>query len=207
MGSLSGGERARLHLLAVLLAKANVLILDEPTNHLDKRAVEVLRDSLQEFRGTLILVSHEEAFLRAIADQTWAVCGSEVLCCAGFEPRLLEAGTPGVAEIQESRPAFASEPKATEPAKRALSKNERFRLERRKAQGEKALAELTAEKESLERRFSDPDSVVTEDWRALHERFERVKRDLAAAEEDWLETVTRLEEEEGSPSKKSDGGE
>lgn len=209
VGSLSGGERARLHLLAVLLAHANVLILDEPTNHLDKQGVEILREALDAFKGTLLLVSHEEEFLRSLTTHTWAVANGTVRTGTGFEPRLLEAAPePARPAARRERsapkpaPASRKEPEAPNPApmaadKGGLSKNERFRLEKKKAEAERRLAELGTERKALERRFADPDSVVKEDWRALHDRFEALKRKLAETEEEWLEATSSLEEDKG----------
>jgi len=198
VGSLSGGERARLHLLAVLLAHANVLLLDEPTNHLDVQAVDMLRESLQSYKGTLILVSHDEEFLEAIVDHTWAVAGGTVRTAAHYDPHLLKVNAPKASQGGRARgtPAIPP-PKAAAPAgKKAMSKNERFRLVKRKADADALVTKLSAEKAELERRFSDPEAVFNEDWRALHERFERLKVELGTAEEEWLETQALLDEEE-----------
>ena len=70
---LSGGERARLALLKLTLAEANVLVLDEPTNHLDVEMIEALEAALQEFDGTLLMVSHDRRFLEALAGRVWEV--------------------------------------------------------------------------------------------------------------------------------------
>ncbi len=66
ISALSGGERARLSLLKMLLAGSNVLLLDEPTNHLDIESKEVFEDALLDFPGTLIVISHDRYFLRKI---------------------------------------------------------------------------------------------------------------------------------------------
>ncbi len=191
VGSLSGGERARLHLMAVLLSHANVLLLDEPTNHLDQRAVDVLTDALFRFKGTLVLVSHDEQFLMGLADSTWAVGGGRLLTSEGYTPGLLN-------ELEPKSPTTGTGNKRIPKKTRkndGLSKNERFRLERSLGKTEAAIAEMTVEKESLERRFADPQSVVTEDWNALSCRFETVKEELKRAEEDWLASTARLEKE------------
>lgn len=70
---LSGGERSRLLLAVLTLQKANFLILDEPTNHLDIIAREALEDVLSEYDGTILFVSHDRAFIDALATQTWLV--------------------------------------------------------------------------------------------------------------------------------------
>jgi len=77
--SLSGGERARVALALISLARANLLILDEPTNHLDVENIEVLEDALGEYEGTVLLVSHDRAFLREVATRVWAFDGSRLV--------------------------------------------------------------------------------------------------------------------------------
>ena len=76
--SLSGGERARVALAMITLAHANLLVLDEPTNHLDVESIEALEDAIDEYEGTVILVSHDRAFLRELATRVWAIDGTAI---------------------------------------------------------------------------------------------------------------------------------
>ena len=69
--SLSGGERARVALAMMMLAGANLLILDEPTNHLDVESIETLEDAIEHYDGTVMIVSHDRALLRALANRVW----------------------------------------------------------------------------------------------------------------------------------------
>jgi ATP-binding cassette subfamily F protein 3 len=73
VGSMSGGEKARLVLAMIVWQRPNLLLLDEPTNHLDLATREALSMALNEFEGTVMLVSHDRALLRAVCDEFWLV--------------------------------------------------------------------------------------------------------------------------------------
>jgi len=76
--SLSGGERARMAMAIMTLSGANLLVLDEPTNHLDVENIEVLEDALEEYEGTVLIVSHDRAFLREVATRVWWFDGNQL---------------------------------------------------------------------------------------------------------------------------------
>jgi len=78
VGSLSGGEKARLVLAMLVWQRPNLLLLDEPTNHLDLTTREALSIALNEFEGTVMLVSHDRALLREVCDEFWLVSGGQV---------------------------------------------------------------------------------------------------------------------------------
>lgn len=71
VGTLSGGERARVAMALLTLSTNNLLILDEPTNHLDVESIEVLEDAVEEYEGSVLIVSHDRAVLRGLATQVW----------------------------------------------------------------------------------------------------------------------------------------
>ncbi|MBL8958892.1 MAG: ABC-F family ATP-binding cassette domain-containing protein, partial [Gemmatimonadetes bacterium] len=79
IGTLSGGERARMALALMTLSHANLLILDEPTNHLDVENIEALEDALEDYEGSVLLVSHDRAFLREVATRVWAFDGTRLV--------------------------------------------------------------------------------------------------------------------------------
>ena len=78
IGTLSGGERARVALALMTLERANLLIFDEPTNHLDVENIEALEDALEEYEGSVLLVSHDRAFLREVATRVWSFDGTRL---------------------------------------------------------------------------------------------------------------------------------
>ena len=154
--SLSGGERNRL-LLARLFAKtANVLVLDEPTNDLDLETLELLEGLLQEYSGTVLLVSHDRAFLDNVVTQVIAYDG---------DGRWIEnpGGYEEWARVLSARAARATVPKPTESSKRAepprtarqtrLSYKEAQELEQLPAR----IEALEREQADLARRLADPD--------------------------------------------------
>lgn len=81
--SLSGGERARLAMGIIVLQRANLLILDEPTNHLDVESIEALEDAIDEYEGSVLLVSHDRALLRELATRVWAFSGDKLIDYGG----------------------------------------------------------------------------------------------------------------------------
>jgi ATP-binding cassette subfamily F protein 3 len=72
-GTLSGGEQARVALAMIMLSGANFLLFDEPTNHLDVESIEALEDAIETYDGTVVLVSHDRALLRALSTRTWVL--------------------------------------------------------------------------------------------------------------------------------------
>jgi ATP-binding cassette subfamily F protein 3 len=148
LDGLSGGERRRLSLAILVQSGANVLILDEPTNHLDLESREALEQALDEFPGSLLLVSHDRALLDAVGTRTVA-----------FEERTLHSYVGGWPEylrvIQERereaaakpKPVRAAKAKAAAPSRAAAAKpaREQAELEREIGAAEAALAALEDE--------------------------------------------------------------
>jgi ATP-binding cassette, subfamily F, member 3 len=81
--TLSGGERSRLALAVIVLQRANMLVLDEPTNHLDVESIEAIEDAIEEYEGTVLLVSHDRALLRELATRVWAFDGDRLVDFGG----------------------------------------------------------------------------------------------------------------------------
>ena len=152
VADLSGGERGRLALALLALEGANFLLLDEPTNHLDIPSQEVLQEVLEEFDGTILLVSHDRYLVDRLARQIWSIeDGQLVVYPATYQEYIaLRDGTaapPTDGEETETAipaPAIVESPIATEaPAvPRGWSKSARHRDERRRRQIEEAMEDV-----------------------------------------------------------------
>ncbi|HEU5185759.1 MAG TPA: ABC-F family ATP-binding cassette domain-containing protein [Gemmatimonadaceae bacterium] len=167
-GTLSGGERARVALAMIVLARANLLLLDEPTNHLDVESIEALEDALEAYDGTVILVSHDRALLRATATRTWVLHGERITDYDGTfaeweEVSAERAHAATVAAEEEESLRRARERKQT---RRPASASRDDRAARRAAQRELErteadVARLEAQVAELTAALEDPDLYTT----------------------------------------------
>jgi ATP-binding cassette subfamily F protein 3 len=125
VGTLSGGEKARLVLAMLVWQRPNLLLLDEPTNHLDLSTREALSIALNEFEGTVLLVSHDRALLREVCDEFWLVTRGGVAPFDGdlddYQRWLLEVSR-AVARGQPAPPPPRPEPVLPEPARAAAAR-------------------------------------------------------------------------------------
>jgi ATP-binding cassette subfamily F protein 3 len=122
LGVLSGGEKSRLALLRMLLKPMNLLILDEPTNHLDLHSKDILLDTLRDFKGTIVFVSHDRGFMEGLSTKTLELTGGDA--SAGGRHRLFYGGYAYYLERIEAEteePAGGgSLPPASSPALRSM---------------------------------------------------------------------------------------
>merc|ERR1712046_235509 len=82
LGTLSGGQKARLAFAAEVWHKPHLLLLDEPTNHLDIETLDALADALKAFKGAVVIVSHNQNFLSEVCTELWTVDAGKVTCAA-----------------------------------------------------------------------------------------------------------------------------
>ena len=197
VGTMSGGEKARLVLCMIVWQRPNLLLLDEPTNHLDLATREALAMALNEFEGTLMLVSHDRALLRSVCDEFWLVTHGGVEPFDGdlddYQRYLLDEGK-RVRESLKEAGKLAEAVKAAPPpvpAKRAAPSGKLKPLRQSLERLDKSLAALHAEKAALEARLAGTPSV--DDITAAGNQLQHVNDELAREEEKWLELSGQIE--------------
>ena len=191
VGILSGGERNRVHLARLLKSGANLILLDEPTNDLDIESLELLEATLAEYAGTLLLVSHDRAFVDNVATQSLVAMGgglwreyaggySDAAAQGAFAPPPSEPPAPPPRPEPAARPA---------PARTKLSFKEQRELESAPARIEALESELA----QLQAAMTDPayHRVGAERMRADRERGVQIEQEMALAFERWSELEGR----------------
>lgn len=197
---LSGGERTRLAMVRLLLEPYNVLILDEPTNHLDLRTKDVLKEALNNFEGTLIVVSHDRDFLRGLATKVYEFANRNIKEYLGGIEEFMEmkkiacfreyemahgskksSETKGEEVVSESKLSFEEQKQLNREIRKAKQNIEKVESEIAKI--EELIADLEAKMASavvndeILKSYGDAtkklDSLMA-DWEAAHEYFETI---------------------------------
>lgn len=189
VGVLSGGERSRLAMIRLLLEPVNLLILDEPTNHLDMRSKDVLKEAIQAFDGTVIVVSHDRDFMDGLVEKVYEFCNKKIKQHIGgikefLEEKKLESLmeldkksdvavdiNDDVTNVKEGRAEYE---KRKEEARAAKKK------ERDIAAIEERIAKLEGDLKQMEERFASGECDV-----ALVETYNRMKKELDERMYEW----------------------
>ena len=199
VGDLSGGEKAKLSLLKLMLSGANTLVLDEPTNHLDIESKEVVEDALTEFGGTLIIVSHDRYLLTRIPDRILELTASGVIEYKGnFDYYLEKTEAPGD-EVPDTEKSAAGVPTQTavsvtstaSEADRQARKQKEAEERRRARRGdeiEERIHELEGKIADIEESMNDPDKAADFEW--MHEQAEKMaeyEKEITDLYDEWME--------------------
>ena len=204
VGSMSGGEKARLVLALIVWQRPNLLLLDEPTNHLDLATREALAMALNDFDGTVMLVSHDRHLLRAVCDEFWLVARGELHPFDGDldayqrylideSRRLREEARIDDNHCDSSAPG--SDPR--EVRRRAAQERQQLAekakpLKKELAQIEKRMPALESEKTALETELSTV--LASERIAEVGRRLKAIGDQLALDEERWLELSEAIEQ-------------
>lgn len=187
---LSGGERNRLALAKLLLEPFNVLVMDEPTNHLDIQSKEVLKQALQRFEGTLILVSHDRDFLQGLSSIVYEFRDQKIKEFLGdiddyLSMRKLEDFRAVEKQThQQQKTASAPNSYKIDKQKKSL-KNKLSNIEQKIAQAEKEIAEIDTEL------AINYDQTIAEE--GFFDRYQQKKNDLEALMQEWESLSEALE--------------
>jgi ATP-binding cassette, subfamily F, member 3 len=204
VGTMSGGEKARLVLCMMVWQRPNLLLLDEPTNHLDLTTREALAMALNEFEGTVMLVSHDRALLRSVCDEFWLVGRGVVAPFDGDlddyqrylldeskrlreEAKIERAEKAPVAPMPEIAPIATKVVASRANASGTSSQN----LKKKLLQTETLVTQLQAEQSALHMQLSQTPPPV--DLAIAAKRLKAVDAQLAQAEEEWMALGEELE--------------
>ncbi len=202
VGSLSGGEKARLSLLKLMMSGPNVLLLDEPTNHLDIESREVFEDALLEFPGTVLVVSHDRYFLNKIPTRIFELGQEGITSYLGTynyyveKKQEIESGkqyleTLARGSAQEKASEASDTPQLNSSELRKLKKEEEARqrrLKRQQEDAEKRIEKLEAEISEIEEELCREEVMVDpERLRELSGQMEQLKQELSEEYDKWME--------------------
>jgi ATP-binding cassette, subfamily F, member 3 len=211
VGSLSGGEKARLVLAMLVWQRPNLLLLDEPTNHLDLTTREALSIALNEFEGTVMLVSHDRALLREVCDEFWLVSRGGVQPFDGdlddYQRWLLESAraaakggeAPPLPKPEAAPPAAPAAPAPARRDERKQAAQSRQQLANRTRplrnelqQIDVRLEKLGSERAGLEAQLATG-TMSGADIAEAGRRLNHVAAEVAMLEERWLELQSEIE--------------
>jgi ATP-binding cassette subfamily F protein 3 len=202
--TLSGGERARVALAMMMLTRANLLVLDEPTNHLDVESIEALEDALEAYEGTVILVSHDRALLRALATKVWVLHNRRI---TEFDGSFAEwevvseerAHAAAVAAAEEEQLRRVKERQKTHRKESAVdgARRDARRAQRAVEEAEARVGTLEARVAELAAALEDPELYTREGGVELATRMgaelDRARRELDDALEAWSRATEEAE--------------
>lgn len=197
---LSGGERSRLAMIRLLLSPVNLLILDEPTNHLDMASKDVLKEAVQAFDGTVILVSHDREFLDGLVTKVYEFADGKVHeHLGGIYDFLRKRNLDSLADIGRMKGGSAETinmPGKTVSAgkedyeQRRQQERELRRLKKRADDAERKVEKITAELKELEGWLSTPSGAQNME---MFEAYSKLQTDLKKAEDEWESAMMELE--------------
>ena len=183
---LSGGERSRLAMIKLLLEPVNLLILDEPTNHLDMRSKDVLKEAIQAFDGTVILVSHDRDFLDGLVTKVYEFGGGKVKTHLGGIEEYLQS-TAGEKQLTDSENHSTFNSQLSTPSEGRINYELRKEVSKKIRKIERDIESLEKEIEKAETRISEIEAQFAEGVTeaSLLKEYEQTKHTLDAKMYEW----------------------
>ena len=187
---LSGGERNRLALAKMLLEPFNLLVMDEPTNHLDIQSKEVLKQALQRFEGTLILVSHDRDFLQDLSSIVYEFRDQKIKEFLGDIDDYLS-----MRKLED----FRGVEKQTQQHQKTETAPNSYKLEKQKKSLKNKLSNLEQKIASIEKEIAEIDSELVLNYdqtiaqEGFFDRYQQKKTDLEVLMKEWESLSESLE--------------
>ncbi len=187
VSTLSGGERGRLALAILALQDANFLLLDEPTNHLDINSQELLQAVLEQFDGTILMVSHDRYLIDRLSSQIWSVADGRMTVFNGSYKEFVAQRERAEAAEKSVKAAPIQQKKQDKPAEaKGLSKNEQRKLDEKIGAIEKSIEETESEIESITAELETVSaSGDYEKIQAITEKYESAQGKLEQLMIEW----------------------
>lgn len=193
VGKLSGGEKARVSLLKLMLSKANMLLLDEPTNHLDIHSREALENALASYGGTLLIVSHDRYLINKLADRIVWLGKTGTVNIDGNYDRYIELKE-AKAQSEQAVQVKAAEGKKNDYKERKERESTLRKLSGALKRCEQAIDEIGLKTAELAQQISQPEIATDyEKTSALAQEIEALKEKEEALTAEWMELSEQIE--------------
>ncbi|CAN5659940.1 ABC-F family ATP-binding cassette domain-containing protein [soil metagenome] len=209
VGSLSGGEQARVALAMLMLSGANLLVLDEPTNHLDVESIETLEDAIERYDGTVMLVSHDRELLRALTTKVWVLHDTRITEFVGgfaeweevsaereHAARVHASEEQALNRVRERQRVARGDKRAGGAAKGAGAGAGERAIRRRLDEAEARVSELEARITVVTKELENPELYTRPNGPAdagkLGKELDRLKAELDEALEEWTSLGSQL---------------
>lgn len=195
---LSGGEKGRLAIARLLMQPVNLLVLDEPTNHLDMRSKDILKESLKQYDGTLILVSHDREFLDGLCNKVFEFKSGDIREFPGgifefLQSRKLET----LKQLEQNKQAVQKPVAPAVEQRKAVNpevEKQKKQLQTKIRNSEERIAQLESELEALEAALADPETYAdTKKSSDLLARHATMKNELETAMQNWEAQILQFE--------------
>ena len=199
VSTFSGGEKSKLALAKLVLSGSNTLLLDEPTNHMDIPSKDVMADALQQFKGSILCISHDRHFIQALATEIWEIHNGQLIVYRGNYKYYRQNRETRQKKLSASMKTAPSKPKKPLPDLTIEQKNEAFKakkeVEKQYKSIEKEILKTETKLAALESQLNDP--TIQQDAVKLLEAsqaFETKQNELSKLNTQWATLLEQLEE-------------